>query len=269
MQGKYYRKELFCSVYSKNSEVFQFAIKLKNTPGAIAEMANFLFSRGIDILHGFHIACPGEKEALWGFFADLKNSVEGIEDLIKEIRGLDSTLEVKFSRPIFDGLIVDRLHFPILVLDERSMVMKVKTLAESFNRLYEKFGSGAGFILYEMGMAAGENRVESVYERYDADKLTALKVILAERAAKGWGIPEIEDFDEEKIRVTVTVEELFECLPFRGKYKQAKSHFFRGYLAGVFSRLFNKNISVIETECIAKGDPNCKFISQISQEKSG
>jgi len=267
MSGGYYPKDLFCSAYSEGGELYQFAIKIRNTPGAIAEVANLLSSKGINILHGFHTACPGKKEAVWGFFADLKGLNEGIESLIKEIESLESTLEVKFSRPIIDGLVVDELHFPIMVLDERSMVMKVKTVAESFNRLYEKFGSGAGFILYEMGMAAGENKVKSMSEKYDLDKLTVLRVILAERAAKGWGIPRIERFNEEKTEVEIKVQELFECLPFKGKYKEAKSHFFRGYLAGILSRLFNKSISVIEVECVAKGDQNCKFISRDLSKK--
>jgi len=269
MPGKYYQKDLFCSAYSEEGELFQFAVKLKNTPGAISEMVNLLSSKGVNILHGFHVVCSGEKEAVWSFFADLKDSNERVENLIKEIEGLGSTLEVRFSRPIIDGLIIDELHFPIMVLGERSLVMKVETVANSFNRLYEKFGSGAGFILYEMGIAAGENKVKKMSERYNLDKLTILRVILAERAAKGWGIPEIEKFDEEKTDVIVTVQELFECLPFCGKYKEAKSHFFRGYLAGVLNQLFNKTFSVIEVECVAKGDQRCKFVSQVRSEEPG
>jgi len=268
MPDRYYRKDLFCTVYSKNSKLFQIAVKLKNTPGAISEVANTLSSKNVNILHGFHIASPGEKEAVWGFFADLKASNLEVEDLVKAIEELDSTLEVRFARPIIDGLIGDEIHFPIMISDERSIVMKVKTIVGCFNRLYEKFGSGAGFILYEMGRAAGENRVKSMNEQYDLDRLTALKVILAERAAKGWGIPKIEKFDEEKTEVTITVQELFECLPFQGRYKDEKSHFFRGYLVGVLSRLFKKPVSVIEVECIAKGDSNCKFVSQVSSENS-
>ncbi len=267
MPDKHYRKDIFCSAYSKEGDLAQFAVKLKNTPGAIAEVVNILYSKGVNILHGFHTACPDRDEAICGFFADLKDSNEKAENLVKEIEKLDVTLDVKFSRPIIDGLIVDEIHFPIMVLDERSIVMKIKTIAGSFNRLYEKFGSGAGFILYEMGRAAGEDKVKSLCEMYDLDKLTVLRVILAERSAKGWGISEIEKFDEEKSEASIVVHELFECLPFQGKSKEAKSQFFRGYLAGVLSQLFNKPILVVEDECIAKGDENCKFISQISSEK--
>ena len=267
MYHKGYRKDLFCSAYSKDGYLFQFAVKLENVPGAIAEVANLLFSSGISILHGFHTAYPNGKEAIWGFFADLKNSNMKVENVIKEIEKLDVVLEVKFSKPIIDGLIIDELHFPIMVLDERSIVMKVKTFAGCFKRLYEKFGSGAGFILYEMGKAAGEEKARSEWDKLD--KLTALKVILAERAAKGWGMPKIEKFDEEKAEAVIVVQELFECIPFRGRSREAKSQFFRGYLAGVFSQLFGKPILVTESECVAKRDQNCKFIIQIHSEETG
>jgi len=263
MNKPHYRKDIFCSIYSEDGDLFQFAVKLKNIPGSIAEVARILASRGVNILHGFHTVTPRENEAIWGFFIDLKGSNEKIENIAKEIESLDSVLEVKLSRPIIDGLIIDELHFPIMVFNERSIVMKIKTIAGSFNRLYGKFGSGASFILYEMGKAAGQERAKNLSEKYDLDKLTILKIILAERAAKGWGIPEIEKFDEKKAEATINVQELFECVLFRSRNKEAKSQFFRGYLAGVLSQLFGKNVLVVEDECVAKGDPKCKFISQI------
>jgi len=269
MPGRYYPKDLFCSAYSEDGCLFQFAIKLKNEPGALAEVANFLSSKGINILHGFHAVCPDRKEVVWGFFVDLKGLNETIENLVKEIEMLDAVLEVNFSKPIIDGLIVDELHFPVTVLDERSIILKIRTFVDCFKRLYEKFGSGAGFILYEMGKAAGENKVKIINEKYNLDRLTVLKVILAEKSAKGWCIPEIEKFDEEKVEITIVVQELFECIPFKGKNRDPKSQFFRGYLAGVLSQLFNKHVSVIETECVAKGDQNCKFIGRVHLEKPG
>jgi len=266
MPYKRYQKDLFCSAYSKDGYLFQFAVKLKNAPGAIAEVAKFFSSKHINILQGFHMVCSNPEEAVWGFFADLKGSNVRVEDLIKEIKKLGSVLEVEFSGPIIDGLIVDELHFPITVLNERSIVMKVKTFAGCFKRLYEKFGSGAAFILYEMGKAAGEEKARS--EKEKLDKLTALKVILAERAAKGWGMAKIEKFDEEKAEAIITVQELFECIPFQGRSKETMSQFFRGYLAGVFSQFFGKSVLVIESECIAKGDENCKFIIQVHSEET-
>jgi predicted hydrocarbon binding protein len=40
------------------------------------------------------------------------------------------------------------------------------------------------------------------------------------------------------------------------------SHLFRGYLTGVMSVLFASHITVLETECIAKGDAECVFTTE-------
>lgn len=82
---------------------------------------------------------------------------------------------------------------------------------------------------------------------------------MAERIAKGWGIPEILEFDEGKVEGAIRIQDLFECLPFKGQSKEARGNLFRGYLTGAISQLYNRRVTVLEDECIAKGDPYCKF----------
>jgi len=262
MRNNDYSKDIFCSAYLKGGELYQLAIRLKNIPGSLAEIANILHSRNVNILHGFHAICPDREEAVWGFFINLKDSNVKIENLINEILNLESTIEVKFSRPIIDGLVVDNLHFPMRVMGERGIVIKIDVFAKIRNRLREKFGSGAYFILYQMGKATGEKQVKNIIEKYCLDKITALKVILAQIAAIGWGISEIESFNEEKKEASIIVRELFECTPFKGRSREPTSHLFRGCLAGILSQLFGNPTLVVEVECVAKGDPNCRFIGR-------
>jgi hypothetical protein len=56
-----------------------------------------------------------------------------------------------------------------------------------------------------------------VAEKYSLSGLKALQVILAERVAKGWGIPKIELFNKEKLESTIAIQDLFECVLFKGK----------------------------------------------------
>ena len=264
MPDKFFRKDLFCSVYFKGADLIQFAVRIKNVPGTIAEVADLLSSRGVNIIHAFYTAFPSQPEAFLGVFADLRNLTVDPESLVKEIKKIDIVIDVRVSKPIIEGFIVDDIHFPLMVSGERSIVLKVKTLVDSFKRLREKFGSGADFILYEMGKAAGEERIKKMHEDYGLEDQAALKLILAERAAKGWGVPRIEKYDEEKKKATIIVHELFECLPFKDGGKEPRSQFFRGYLSGVFGFLFNGDVSVREVECIGKRDENCKFICEVS-----
>ena len=71
---------------------------------------------------------------------------------------------------------------------------------------------------------------------------------------------EIEVFNEKEGETVIRVFELFECLPFKGKLKESRSHFFRAYLEGAFKALFKTEYTATETECLAKGDPYCRFI---------
>ncbi|KPV64438.1 MAG: hypothetical protein AOA65_0970 [Candidatus Bathyarchaeota archaeon BA1] len=259
MADNRYPKDLLYSVYSPGRRLVEYVVEGKNVPGAMAKISNHLAERGINILSGFHTGYPGEEAGVWGFFVDLTEAEVEPEEVAKQIGELDIVLDVRFSKAKFDGLIIDDLHFPIVVLGERSATLKVKTFGDMFERLYEAFGSGAAVILYEMGVSAGGKEAKRVVERYGIDGLRALQIILAERVAKGWGIPNIAEFDEKRVEATIKVEDLFECLPFKGKYKEGRSHFFRGYLTGAFNQLFRKEASTTEIECIAKGDANCKF----------
>ena len=60
--------------------------------------------------------------------------------------------------------------------------------------------------------------------------------------------------------MSLKVYNLFESITVKGKKKKPNCRFIRGYLNGIYSRYFNKEVEVIETMCIAKGDPYCRFI---------
>jgi len=260
MTNKWFPKDLSCSIYSPNRKMAEFVVELKNIPGAIDKVSKLLGSKNINILSGFHAFYPDKEMGRWSFFVDLTDVDVDLNELTEQISELDIVLNAVFSEAKFGDLIVDDLHFPMVTLDKRSVIVQVETFGDMFGRLYEAFGSGASVILYEMGVSAGENRAKNVVEEYGVGGLKAAQIILAERIAKGWGIPNLTEINEHRPNATIEVQDLFECLPFKGKQRETKSHFFRGYLTGVFSKLFNKKVTTTEVECIAKGDPHCKFV---------
>ncbi|MEM2980509.1 MAG: V4R domain-containing protein [Thermoproteota archaeon] len=254
-------KEVLCSEYHPNEKVVEWSLKARNMPGIMATIMNVLSEKGVRFLSGFQTIDPNENIFLLGGFIDLSASKIKSEDVGKLLRAVEGVLEVNVHEEMFDGLIIDELHFPLKVSGERSFTFRVETFGGILKRLYEKFGTGAAVILYEMGMAAGESRAKSAVKKHRTDKLGILKLIMAERSAKGWCLAEVEDFSSKK--AVLTVNDLFECMPFKGKQDRAISHFFRGYLAGICQTLFGKEVSVTEVECIAKGDPVCKFNIQV------
>jgi predicted hydrocarbon binding protein len=252
-------KDVLVGVYSPGRKLFEFSVWVRNVPGAIAEVSGCLAKNGVNLLSGFHKADPSTDRAHWGFIADLAGSKIRPPEVLRKIKALKAVLDANMAEARFNGLIVDEIHFPLTALGERSLLLKVETWGDMSSRLFEAFGSGANVILYEMGLKAGENKAKNIFEKYGRDRLKALQIIMAERVAKGWGIPKIEEFKEDKLEAKISVQDLFECLPYKGKLSQTKSHFFRGYLTGAFNHLFRKKATVTEVKCIAKADENCQF----------
>ncbi|MEM1557218.1 MAG: V4R domain-containing protein [Thermoproteota archaeon] len=260
-QVKLNPKELLCLEYLPNAKVVEWSLKARNIPKIFSLSLNTLAEKEVRFLSGFQSIDWNENSLLMGGFIDLTHSKLKAEDIKNLLRGIDGVLEINVSEQTFDGLVIDTLHFPLRVSGERSFTFRVETFGGILKRLYDKFGTGAAVILYEMGVAAGESKAKSIIKKYRLDKLKTLKLIMAERAAKGWCLAEVTEFSSKKI--TLMVKELFECMPFQGKQENAVSQFFRGYLTGLLRQIFNKDVSVTEVECIAKGDAACKFIAEI------
>ncbi len=257
---KRYERDLVLGVYSPGSKLAEFLVRLKNVPGALASVSKILSDLNVNVLSGHHFASPREEEGLWIFFVDLTSRGFSVEEIASRLGKSEVVIDVKFSQELIDGIILDKFLFPLIVLEERSIILTVESFAKMSKRLYEAFGSAASVLLYEMGLSAGLSKIESIEEKYRVDGFTALKIVLAERIPKGWGIPRIDELDQESFQAVITVEELFECLSTRNMERKATSHFFRGYLTGLFTKAFNKQFQIKETECISKGDQYCKFI---------
>jgi len=253
-------KDVLCGIYSPGRRLVEFAVEKKNVVGALAKISGEIARLGVDVFSGFLTAYPGEERSLWSFVADLTGLDLTPEKVAEELRKLDVVLNVRYAEARLDGLIIDDLHFPLKAsLGERNILIRVKSVADMFDRIFKDFGTGGVAIVYKMGLEAGKRKAEATKAHYRVDGREMLEIILAERIAKGWGIPRLIEFNQEEAEATVEVQELFECTPYKGRLKEARSHLFRGYLSGVLTVLFGREVLVSEVECIAKGDPYCKF----------
>ncbi len=258
-RGSLREKDLFIGIYSPERRLIEFQVEMKNIKGALSKVSNIIAKLGINICSGFITAYPEKPDALFSFIADITNVNITTEQVVEKLKKLDIVLKVSFYEPKIKGFMIDNLHFPILVLGERSLTFRIESIGRMFKRLYEIFGSGASFIIYQMGLALGGEKVERLRSKYNMSDEEILSIILNERIAKGWGIPELIDFSKIESRAIIRVYELFECLPFKGKEKEAKSYFFKGYLEGVLAKIFGKEVKISEEKCIAKGDDYCEF----------
>ncbi|MEM2275855.1 MAG: V4R domain-containing protein [Thermoproteota archaeon] len=256
LDGKSIPKDILCKAYLPQARLGELYVRAKRK--SLKHIVDLFHNKNVIELSGFINLDLERDEIIKGILIDVSRSNGSLAEIVEDIESIDGVLEVKFSDNVLNGLIIDELFFPLTVGGERSFTLRVESFGAILKRLYEKFGTGAAVILYEMGLGMGESKFKSVVNRYHVDKQTAVKIILAERSAKGWCITRLEELNTRG--AIVLAQDLFECMPFRDKQDKPISQLFRGYLTGIFQQLYGRNVSVTETECIAKGDNACKFV---------
>lgn len=255
-----YRKDLLCEVEAAGASLVEFTVKLRNSPGVMSKASSLIASLGINILSGFHTALATEVEGMWSFFAELTDNVTP-EEVVEALKGVDGVVGASFLDAQLPGLIIDRGHFPLYVLDERAMVFRLGMLRTMFKHLMEIAGVAVGkVLLHQMGLETGEAKARRVQDHFKVEGRDALRIILAEHVAKGWGVPVIVTYDLNRKEAVIKVRELFECAAI-AKATEPASEFFKGYLEGVLSVLMKTKLHVRETECIAKLDQHCIFVT--------
>jgi predicted hydrocarbon binding protein len=235
---------------------------MKNTVGAIAAVSLAISKHNVKILSGLHDAPSFAERASWAFFADFTDADIESEALVTELRSLPSVIEVRCqSSP--DGFITDTMHFPRLLGSERAIIVRAVILESIMDRIKSMFGSdssSARVILYQVGEASGQHVFDSVKGMVGVEfirKNVARSLTLF--TALGWGILELKAVDFDAKTAQIQVQDGFECAGHEKKATTPQCHFVRGMLGGWFSRLFESKIGIIETQCVAMGNPACLF----------
>ena len=89
----------------------------------------------------------------------------------------------------------------------------------------------------------------------------ALEYLLLYHESLGHGRFELEKY-VDRAYCRMVARELVECLGVSSE--KPNSQLFRGLLAGFLSRLWGEEVKVVESKCIAKGDPYCEFEATVA-----
>lgn len=122
--------------------------------------------------------------------------------------------------------------------------------------------SAASVILYTAALKCGTNSCRRVKERVRT-KEKALESLSKLKNEERWGKVSFQNVNFERGSGKLIIVKSFETIT--RKAKQPSCHFFRGFLAGFLSELFQKTIAVTEEKCVAKGDKRCEFIFEPSK----
>jgi len=172
-----------------------------------------------------------------------------------------SLLECVEEVRVEDGC-VDAFLFPPVLDGGRWLLLDGAALGKISGAVGAILGeSGKATVLYNAGYAAGwefAGRIEVLLNpRGVAEWLSLLERLFP---ALGWGRLRFEDMNLSLASGVVVCTSLVETSPYFGKRSSDKiCHLFRGYLAGVLSRIAERPMLVSEVCCQALGDESCMF----------
>jgi len=254
-----YPKDVLGSLFTDNPFVAELALKSSFPCSAegLLFVSSIMSNFGIHIL-ALNLTCKKELQYMV-FFIDYSRAKIKLEKLVEELRKHPNILNIKYKTKVLDEKIISAFAIPTFNLGTyKALILDVEEFSLVLEKIKEVYGTGGEAMLYYIGKILGE----IAGEKYRGKRITEKFVIedcLAFQAF-GWGIVEVEYIDVKAQVVSLKVYNLFESIAVKGKKKKPNCHFVRGYLNGIYSRYFNKEVEVIETMCIAKGDPYCRFI---------
>ena len=256
---KLYPRDILGILDLKTESVAEIVIRaiFPDPAAGLRDVVNVLADFGIRIL-ALNLTSKKREQFLVAFieYSKSKDSLESIVESLKKNRHI---LEVKLKTKRIREKIIDEFTVPTFNLGSLPVMILSK---EEFGRVLfeikERYGTGGSAFLYIVGYRLGELSGEK-YGTKSVSKEFITEDVLAFQAF-GWGVPEIMEINLLKPKIRLRFYDLFESFDLDGRSSEPFCHFFRGYLAGLFSKFFGREIAVKEVKCVAKGDAYCEFI---------
>lgn len=192
-------------------------------------------------------------------FLDFSQSKTSPEEALKILKSQKYVKNAQIINPS-NGIIYDSYFFPITLEGERVVIFRKPVYEALLNGIRKKFGSAGEAMLYYQGFSIGFEIYDAYVKIAKSERLEDLiEVAKAVNMTLGWGIADKVKVDVEKGTAMLRTYLNFEC-ELGENNGRPYSQFYRGAIAGIFTRFFGKDVKVTETRCIAKGDPYCEFV---------
>ncbi|QQG49098.1 MAG: ACT domain-containing protein [archaeon] len=250
-------KEVLVGRYIPGQRVAQIVVLMKDSKGALAEVAGIMAGAGVDIKQSASSSSSRSQTAVYNALVVLEDNAVTIEELVKRMKASRFVIDAEGVSGV-EGAILDQLTFPMTWAGQRSVLLNHEALSGMLESIRGIFGTGGDMILFEQGRTYGKTLatqlVSDVGEAFARKNFGyGLKLI----SATGWGVPEVTDFDAEFNYAVIRVRDSFECDGQRSS--EPCSHFMRGFLVGGLLALTGRNLDCRETKCVARGEDCCEF----------
>ncbi|MDG6898435.1 MAG: hypothetical protein JRN24_01720 [Nitrososphaerota archaeon] len=254
--------------YSPSNPAFQVLFELRSSKiGALSEVLAELAKNGLNLTAVDAANQPGKDVAIVSLLlrpsgksisaADIKRIIDSSPDVIS------SAIELPEA-----GLLVEKKMFPIvLTTGQRLMFVRTELISEMLSVVRRQLGTGGDLIVYELGHAAGRNDARNIGKLMgNAAILERARLVVQIRTALGWGKTEFLEYSASPYKTRVKVERSFECEGV--KSRSPYSQFLRGHFAGLAAEALGRDVSCLETKCVAAGDQYCEFELEESGAKN-
>ena len=143
-------------------------------------------------------------------------------------------------------------------VEEGSFTFQFETFGQMEDALELIFSpSAASVILYMTAIKCGVRSYKKTKKEFGTEK-EALDHLTSLKREENWGKIDFHEVDFQNASGRIIINDSFEVMT--RKTNQPSCHFFRGFLAGFLSELFQKTIAVTEEKCAGKGDKRCEFV---------
>ncbi len=250
--------------YFEGRDIAEFFFTVPNRPGHLRKALEVFERHNANVVSIF--ACSDPRGIMCSVFAfvDLTSSDVRGEDIRGELKRVTGG-EVVVKTPPVKGFMMEELGFPLYVLPGvRGIILHAGGIQEMIRGFYEKFGDTASVFLFHLAFSGGKYMAEHLSQMLARMRsgYGLLVELLKIFQASGWGRVELAEYDPFATKIVVKMYDSVECGAFRGSGK-AMSQLVRGYISGLLSGLIGREIRLIETKCIAKGDPYCEFYAEM------
>ncbi|MGI8491507.1 MAG: V4R domain-containing protein [Acidimicrobiales bacterium] len=196
---------------------------------------------------------------------------------VSALRAGDESLRIALSK--VPGLHLSSIQAPSepgLLMSERQRPQLAGTPAVIFGQpviaclaraIVEDQGDAGKRLLCRAGLDAGRLAASALPPLIEQLGMTVSDDLLTRRMrdlqVMGWATLERASI-EDSSRGEVTLLDTFEAAAWHGDAPSPSCHFLAGFIAGVFSFVWERQVGCDETECQATGAPACRFAFQPS-----
>jgi len=186
-----------------------------------------------------------------------------LENALRSVLGY----ELYIYDPAEDGIMnvlipPPNLMFPVVVGSSSSaerIVISQRITLGMYSVIFKEYGELAPAILYHVGRATGIALYEELSKNYNVrdfdEYINLLKALLTI-----YGDCFIERVTKVNDSYEVLVRDLIECSTLKSLGLMHGSNLYRGVLAGFFEKVLKSGVKVVETHCITRGSPLCRFV---------